>query len=257
VAVKRFTTSLISQGKSYGVMSGRINLGIISSGGTVTEIGGYRIYSFTNVGSSNFIVGRQNLINIDCLIVAGGGGTRNTTGAGGGAGGYLSLSLSVLSNNEYVVQVGQGGALNSNSKGGDSSVFNQTAFGGGVGGAIDSLINGGSGGGWGSGTGTGGTGISGQGTNGGNGVAVSHGGGGGGATQAGNVRGNGRGGNGATNSISGQSQAYSGGGNWVFAADSVGGLSGNPGRGGGNDGDNGGNGIVIIRHILINEYQYD
>src|SRR5688572_28838729 len=45
---------------------------ILASGGTVTEIGGYRIHTFTAVGNHTFSVTHGG--NVEVLVVAGGGG---------------------------------------------------------------------------------------------------------------------------------------------------------------------------------------
>ena len=52
----------------------------VALGGTVTDSGGYRIHSFTTIGSSTFQV-VSGLVSVDYLIVAGGGG-----GGGQGSG---------------------------------------------------------------------------------------------------------------------------------------------------------------------------
>ena len=52
--IRRFTTSLLSQGKQYGLMSGRIEFPPPGSGGNMYEAGGYRYHEFTNTGNSTF-----------------------------------------------------------------------------------------------------------------------------------------------------------------------------------------------------------
>ena len=50
----------------------RFNPIVNSTGGTITEAGGYRIHSFTTTGNSTFTPTVST--NVQCLIVAGGGG---------------------------------------------------------------------------------------------------------------------------------------------------------------------------------------
>ena len=73
---------------SYGVQSRRLRetgrLGTGSTGGTITTSGGYRIHSFTSVGTSTFVpdfVGGT----VELLIIAGGGAGGSNLGGGGGA----------------------------------------------------------------------------------------------------------------------------------------------------------------------------
>jgi hypothetical protein len=55
--------------------------GVIATGGTVTDVGGYRIHTFTS--SSDFVVTQGGVV--EYLIVAGGGGGgRGDNGSGGG-----------------------------------------------------------------------------------------------------------------------------------------------------------------------------
>ncbi|MDD5676591.1 MAG: hypothetical protein PHW60_01190 [Kiritimatiellae bacterium] len=58
----------------------------VATGGTITTNGNYRIHTFTNVGTTNFVVSGGSL-TCDVLIVAGGGGGGQSRGGGGGAGG--------------------------------------------------------------------------------------------------------------------------------------------------------------------------
>jgi hypothetical protein len=63
-----------------------IALTSISSGGnSVNSIGGYRIHTFTSVGSATFTLNYAE--NIEYLIVAGGGGGGGATQGLGGNGG--------------------------------------------------------------------------------------------------------------------------------------------------------------------------
>lgn len=195
--------------KAYGV------------GGSVSESGGYRVHTFTTSGSIVFSSDGP----VETLIVAGGGGTGYDVGGGGGAGGMkYVLDTSVMATN-YNVVVGQGGASGQSSgirgtSGGDSSIFQITSVGGGGGGSYSVNMNGlsgGSGGGGGGSAGaSGGSGTSGQGNSGGAGAPSAHGGGGGGG--AGSAGANGvanvvvDGGLYISNSITGISENYCGGG---------------------------------------------
>jgi hypothetical protein len=213
---------------SYGTQgrrrpqTGRIGTG--TTGGSITEAGGYRIHTFTSVGTSTFIPDQGG--PVEYLIVAGGGGTGWDVGGGGGAGGLLSGTFSASATN-YTVVVGDGGNSHpggSNSKGdngGNSSALGQTAIGGGGGGAYPTEgigKNGGSGGGGGQApvNAAGGSGTPGQGFAGGASSGASYGSGAGGG--AGGVGSTGitnqavNGGAHVTSSISGSSVNYAGGG---------------------------------------------
>ena len=233
---------------------------VIATGGSVSNIPGYRIHIFTN--GDTFAVTSGG--NVEVLVVAGGGGGGGSTAGGGGAGGYIYTNqYSVVGGSNYTVTVGAGGAGGSGtpawSRGvnGANSVFGTlTAIGGGGGGCnqgtgngLYSGADGGSGGGGtGSGSQAGGLGTIGQGKNGGTANAwpsgpIHAGGGGGGAGSDGT---NGptsgtvgaSGGNGLSNSISGTLQWYAGGGGGgVYgAATASAGGSGIGGSGGGGSG---------------------
>lgn len=246
-------------------------MGVVATGGTETEVNGWKIHTFTSGG--NFVVSASG--NIEYLIVAGGGGSGGAGGnasGGGGAGGLLSGSTAV-SAQTYAITIGGGGAGGTTSGSGASgsnSSFGAiaTAIGGGGGGgsALGQRDgkNGGSGGGPGPSAGIPGTGTVGQGSD---GQALAFG-AGGGASQTGY--------NGITSSISGTNTDYAGGGGRPFVSSPtygtqewpLGGTQGdwtnggnqaqagaaNSGAGGGarwNDatGKAGGSGIVIIRYL--------
>ncbi len=83
--------------------------------------------------------------NVHVLIVAGGGGGGFDNGGGGGGGGVLDLWPGVYSQG-YGVGIGGGGGPQAN--GGNSSIFGNTAYGGGRGGNVNTTgATGGSGGG--------------------------------------------------------------------------------------------------------------
>jgi hypothetical protein len=255
-----------------------------TGGDTIQEIGGYRIHTFTTVGTSTFTPSRA--CNVEVLVVAGGGGSGGGLGGAGGAGGVIYTKFTV--SNAVTVTVGGGGSggvdVNTAGSNGGNSIFSSlTAIGGGGGGAdIGSLNgkNGGSGGGGGSNSGsygTAGTGTVGQGNNGGTASESYPGYGGGGGGGAGAVGGNGtgsnggNGGNGLSYSISGSSVYYGGGGGGgvVSGTRGTGGLGGGANgvsSGGGQNGTNGtgggagggysgaggtgGTGIVIVRYLV-------
>ena len=122
---------------------------INSTGGTITNSGGYRIHTFTS-GTSTFTP--SGSCNAEVLVVAGGGGggyysASYPQSGGGGAGGLIYNSSYALNTTPVSVTVGAGGAANTN---GNNSVFGSlTSIGGGKGGSIFATLpgNGGSGGG--------------------------------------------------------------------------------------------------------------
>jgi hypothetical protein len=203
--------------------------GVAATGGTITQVGGQVIHTFT--GSGTFTVTNSSLSSVDYLVVAGGGGGGSSAGGGGGAGGFRTgTGLPVSSSpGSYTVTVGGGGNggiyLSTNSTSGSNSIFSTiTSAGGGAGGnSSGSGTPGGSGGGASRNpTATVGSGNTPptsppQGNNGGTGLGppLFSGGGGGGA---GGVGGNaspsqaGNGGNGTASTISGASVTYAGGG---------------------------------------------
>jgi len=220
--------------------------GVSATGGTVTTSGGYRIHTFSTVGTFNLVV--INGGEIDYLVVAGGGGGGGSggsgaSGAGGGAGGMLASSTTI-SASTFAITVGAGGGgaggnLDDQGTNGSNSSFSTfIATGGGGGGARSSTTTvangrtGGSGGGegsQGSSVSNYGSGTSGQGNRGGLNGMPSDGntsnenasGGGGGAdavggggldSALGGSGSSGDGGVGIQSSISGTSTYYAGGG---------------------------------------------
>lgn len=129
-----------------------------ASGGTVTDVSGYRYHTFTSSGTFQILSGTAS---VDYLIVAGGGGGgtdmfQDRSAGGGGAGGMVSGSTT-LSPNSYTVIVGAGGSggiASSGSatrgvSGNNSSALGITCIGGGgkSGTAVSGSYNGGVGGG--------------------------------------------------------------------------------------------------------------
>lgn len=198
-----------------------------TGGNTIQDIGGYRIHTFTTVGTSTFTPATSG--NVEVLVVAGGGSGGIRHAGGGGAGGLIynsSFSVSGAVN----VTVGDGGAARlgtsgsgAGTQGGNSGFSSLTAIGGGFG-------NSGNGGSGGSGGGTWnlnavGTGTAGQGNDGAFGSVGpftgenSYGGGGGGGAGAKGTASTsvspvtaGSGGIGLQYSISGAATYYAGGG---------------------------------------------
>ncbi len=226
-----------------------------STGGTITTAGGFRIHTFSTVGSFTF--GASGPGTVEYLILAGGGGggaSGGTDGSGGGgAGGLRTGSVSVSSPTNYTIVVGAGAASYTGSagshdpslyNGGNSSAFSLTSFGGGSAssesGVTRQAQNGGCGGGAGGYSGGFGTGFAGpprQGYDGG--AATGPGDGGGGGTSAPGANGSTRtGGAGTASSISGTSVVYGGGGGASGDPRIGGGAAGAGGNGGGGAGGN-------------------
>ncbi len=245
-----------------------------ATGGTITEVGGYRIHTFTSGGTFTPTTGGY----VEVLVVAGGGGggtsvASNGGAGGGGAGGLLyEGSFSVLAES-YGVVVGTGGApggtnLNQFGVSGLNSSFSSlTAIGGGGGPRVGAAgLAGGSGGGGGYNSYTtvraGGAGTIGQGHRGGNTSMLKWAGGAGGGG-AGGVGGDNRinhgGGNpgpGLAYSISGSSVTYATGG--AGGANSPAASAANTGNGGdaayaAGTAYAGADGIVIIRYPINND----
>jgi len=201
--------------------------GIAATGGTVTTANGYRIHTFTSVGSTNFIVTNGGTAQV-LVAGGGGGGGGNYTGGGGGAGGAVFNSAFSITAGTYSVTVGALGAgwagysvaSGTGSKGGDSTFSNITGYGGGGGGdptnaSYNSYMDGGCGGGAGGPNASTYVGVGSQGGNGGAGTGGTGCGGGGGMGGVGVacVSGqSGAGGPGATYTIGGQSYLICGGG---------------------------------------------
>ncbi|MFA6329260.1 MAG: glycine-rich domain-containing protein [Candidatus Micrarchaeia archaeon] len=136
-----------------GTMWAYVNLQapVAATGGTITDIAGYRVHTFTSGGTFTITSGSGPF---EILIVGGGGsyGNPGAWGGGmGGAGGVLMGTLTGLSGS-YSVVVGAGGTGGSNTgtQGSSSSFGSYTAYGGGYGvnfATYGNGANGGSGGG--------------------------------------------------------------------------------------------------------------
>jgi hypothetical protein len=110
-----------------------------ATGGTVSDVGNYRIHTFT--GSGTFSVTSPG--PVEYLIVAGGGGGGSGRHCGGAGGGGVLYGSFMAYSSSYSVIVGSGGtaapanglgAVGFSANGGNSSVFGLTAIGGGAGG---------------------------------------------------------------------------------------------------------------------------
>ena len=163
--IEGFKSSTIGQG--FG--SGGGGESAVTSGGTISDSGGYRYHTFFTPGS--FVTGPVS--EIDILAVGGGGAGGSYYGAGGGAGGVVTwLNAPLVNANFLTITIGEGGdntspGTNSGANGGDTTVQGWstipgtlTAKGGG-GGSPNAQQPGGCGGGRGSvpGSGSGGVGI--------------------------------------------------------------------------------------------------
>lgn len=122
---------------------------ITATGGTVTDVGDYRIHTFTSVGTSTFIITNTGTDGtVEYLIVGGGGAGGGGLGGGGGAGGMIdstidsNLSPIQVTTQSYSIVVGAGGLGDNkdatirggNTSGSNSSAFGLIALGGGAGG---------------------------------------------------------------------------------------------------------------------------
>jgi len=234
-----------------GIESDRtITTNFDGAGGTESTNGAKSVFTFTSVGSTNFVLTGSG--DVEYLIVAGGGGGGKTSAGGGGAGGMKTGTFTNLAAGTYSVVVGAGGAGGGGSghgvvgtNGGDSSINSITSTGGGGGaGYPNAGGNGGSGGGCAENKTNNGTGISGQGYDGGDSSHENSGAGGGGAGAVGNgttstgTGGGGLGGVGVSSSISGSAYYYSAGGSGCNNTST--GASGKGGVGSGNDNSNAG-----------------
>jgi len=255
-----------------------------ATGGTVSNIAGYRVHTFTSSGS--LVISGTG--NVECLVIAGGGGGGgggySVAGGGGGAGGFRTAAGIAVTPGSYAVTVGAGGTngigLDSIGSNGSSSIFSTiTSAGGGYGGAaVGPAIGGAAGGSGGGRTGSGSASAGNtpstspsQGNNGGTGSGTvgsnsCSSGGGGGAGGVGGSSGSyvnaGAAGPGSSSSISGSSVTYSAGGAGANAFTYTNGSNGttNSGNGGGGgygtgtsnftNGGTGGSGIVIIRYAV-------
>ena len=236
-----------------------INAHLTGTGGTITNISGYKVHTFTSSGT--FTANSAGIV--EYLVIAGGGSGGAQHGGGGGAGGYRTATNFSVAATSYTITVGAGvmgvagNASPNNGNNGNNSVFSTiTSIGGGGGqgwtnGGQTTGKSGGSGGGA-SLNGIGGSGTAGQGNAGGssNGSSTypSGGGGGGGSGSVGqdsiNLNKAGNGGSGTASSITGSSVTRAGGGGGGSHSPHAIGLAGSGGGGAGGLGNvHGGAGI--------------
>ena len=132
-----------------------INLasGVVATGGdSIVNANGYRIHTFTTVGSQTFTVTSSPSSGVFQVLVVGGGGGGGGyyNGGGGGAGGAAYTTSFTIAPGSYTVTVGGGGTGQSGyaSAGGTgtSSSFSSLTGSGGGGGGSDNNVNGVSGG---------------------------------------------------------------------------------------------------------------
>lgn len=169
---------------------------IEATGGTLTDVGGYRYHTFTSTGTFEVTAAPQDA-SVEYLVLSGGGGGGGASsaaaisngGAGGGGAGGLVFGSTTITDNTYSVTVGAGGGggdtSNNGTKGGSSSFASfASAEGGGYGAGGENLAGGNGACGGGGSENSGGTGS--IGFNGGNSSGSNpYGGGGGGMGQAG------------------------------------------------------------------------
>lgn len=252
--------------RNVGFIGGLGGFKAIGGSISIATIGGvdYQVHTFQTSGTFEVLSGEET---VDYLIIAAGGSggpaDNSPRGGGGGGAGGLIQGSTLVQKNTYTVNVAPATVtttLGQTYNGANSSVFSQTAVGGGYGargnvGTPPPGGNGGSGGGGARGS-SGGSGIPGQGNNGGTvpGTDVSGGGGGGFSSAAsGGTRGSGVflnfDGNGRTFCQGGQGGSANGAGPGANAPNNLG-FGGEGGKGGSGSeqlGGNGGSGLVIIR----------
>ena len=232
--------------------------GMVSTGGTITTDGDYKVHTFN--ASSDFVISDvgSNAV-VEYLVIAGGGSGGGGTyyGGGAGAGGYRTATNFSVSATTYTITVGAGASSSSSGGGanGSNSTFSSiTSTGGGSGGGrtlgagVVDGGNGGSGGGSGFMSVAGAASPAGQGNAGGsaaNPTGTQLGGGGGGAGSAGvsaqaSPMVAGAGGSGLYSSITGSSvpRGGGGGGGYYYETTAVP-TTGAAGVGGGTAGHNG------------------
>lgn len=108
-----------------------------ATGGTITDIDGFRVHTFTSNGTFT-VTSAGDPVTVEVLLVAGGGagGDGNADAAGGGAGGQVVATYSSVSLGAYSVAVGAGGSPVAGLAGGagGASTFNGLSAAGGSGG---------------------------------------------------------------------------------------------------------------------------
>lgn len=233
-----------------------------ASGGTVTNLSGYRIHTFYGSGTFSLPVD----IDVEYLIIGGGGAGGTDMGGGGGAGGYLAGTTSLIAGS-YPITIGAGGtngttAYNPSSyaitSGNNTSAFGITSIGGGYGACghrpdtvlhIPAAVGGSGGGASGRNAGSQRSGTPGQGNGGGSTGGEWYSGGGGGSSASGSFGGPGSrpdGGAGTLNAILGTNYywAAGGGGGGYSQSSGFGGIGGGGGGAGGTAAGSGGSSSI-------------
>jgi len=135
-----FITDKVQSGEKKLMLrcSTSISAAANATGGNITEVGGYRIHTFTSSGTFT----ANGSMVVEVLVVAGGGGGGGSTAGGGGGGGVIYGSNYAVSAGESIaVTVGAGGSGSRrsdqgtpNNTNGENSVFGTlTSIGGGYG----------------------------------------------------------------------------------------------------------------------------
>lgn len=138
-----FTVSAVNpSGSGTSAASNSITTGAVASltGGTQTEDSTHYYRTFTSSGT---LTVADLALTADVMLIAGGGGGGQGHGAGGGAGGFRVLTDQTLGIRSYTVTVGNGGAGDATTEGGNTggntslsgSGFTTIASSGGGGGA--------------------------------------------------------------------------------------------------------------------------
>jgi len=101
-------------------------MGIVATGGTITQDGKFRIHTFTANGTFEVIENKDN-DTVEYLVIGGGGAGGSGAGTGGGGGGgHQTASGHLVIVQSYPITVGTGGAGvgdNNDGSDGNSSVF--------------------------------------------------------------------------------------------------------------------------------------
>lgn len=121
--------------------------GLVASGGTMSNSGGYMYHLFSTSGTFTVSSIPAAGANATILMVAGGGGggpwSTGQSGSGG-AGGLLEIANVALTPQSYSITIGGGGAQFA--QGSNTTAFGYTLVGGGYGNAQGTTGNGGNGG---------------------------------------------------------------------------------------------------------------
>ena len=153
------TNLYVYNGNAWVDFEGNTSFKIGGAGSVLTPGDGYEYHVFSSPSSVAVTGGN---FNVDLLLIGGGGGGGcGRVGGGGGAGGVLYVPNHPVTPGQYPVVIGAGGvggtywSLNTSgpapnaargTNGGSTSVFGQTAYGGGKGGGYGGTVGSGGGG---------------------------------------------------------------------------------------------------------------